>query len=79
MSSWTDKLVETAKAENADLVDNAHLGSAISFLKGEGLDAVEASTLDHILSKAMKTPMTVEQLKATNSDLANVYFSEIWR
>ena len=77
--SWQDNLVAKAKVENADKVDNDHLGAAVAFLKSEGIDPVEASTLDHIMSKASKESLTVEQLKAMNSDLANIYFSEIWR
>lgn len=80
MNSWTDKLVSNEIADDKTTVDNIHLGSAISFMKAEdGLDPVQGSVLDRILTRSISTPLTLGALKNTNPELATAYLAELWR
>lgn len=78
MGSWTDKLVSSEKDDNKQVVDNLHLGSAVARMKSEdGLDPVQGSVLDRILTRSRSEPLTFGALKERNPDLASAYLSEI--
>ena len=71
--SWADNLIQRHKNENSEVVDNIRLGSVVSELRADDPDPVVGSTLDHVMTKALKSPLTLGELRRMNADIASAY------